>query len=109
MVGKVSPFASTIWHAFIQLAYSSIIGIDIAGFNTSTAIQGSVKFKSANIPAKGTNAPSRINNFASNISYSHEIVNSSNIMVRVSCIKGSAYNKEFPVTHFNARKKYNTA
>ncbi len=111
LMDTVSPFtASTVWHAFGPLAYSGIIGIDMAGFNASvTAIQGGAQFRSANVPVKGTNVPSRINNFAADISYSHEIMNRSNIMVGASYIKGSAYNQEFPVTHFNPGKKHNPA
>ena len=111
LMDTVSPFtAFTVWHAFGPLAYSGIIGIDVAGFNASvTAIQGDPQFRSANVPVKRTNVPSRINNFAADISYSHEIMNRSNIMVVASYIKGSPYNQEFPVTHFNPGKKHNPA
>lgn len=111
LMDTVNPFtASTVWHAFGPLAYSGIVGIDISGFNASvTAIQGGAQFRSANVPVKGTNVPSRLNNFAADINYTQELIDNSNITIGASYIKGSAYNQDFPVTHFNSGKKHNPA
>lgn len=111
LMDTVNPFtASTVWHAFGPLAYSGIVGVDIEGFNLSvTAIQGGAQFRAANVPVKGTNVPSRINNFAADANYTYELSDDVIVMLGASYIKGSSYNQEFPVTHFNPGKKHNPA
>ncbi|MBT4963188.1 MAG: hypothetical protein HOI53_01045 [Francisellaceae bacterium] len=112
LMDTVSPFtASTVWHAFGALAYSAILGVNYNGLNASfTPIQGGAQFRAANTPVNGTNVPSRVNNYAADVNYTGKLPNSNKeYVLGVSFIKGSAYNQDFPVTHFSPGKTHNSA
>ena len=111
LMDTVSPFTmSALWHGFGPRAYSGVFALEASGFNLSlTAIQGGAQFRSANVPVKGTNVPSRINNFAADVNYTHKFHDNMSYMVGASYIKGSAYNQEFPITHFDPGKVHNPA
>lgn len=111
LMDTVSPFtASTTWHAFGPLAYSTIFGADYKGINVAvTAIQGGAQFRAANVPVRGTAVPSSVKNFSANISGTYTFCRSSSLKVGGSYIRGSAYNQSFPVLHFNPGSDNNPA
>jgi len=108
---SVSPFTnSTMWHAFGPLAYSGVIGFKKYGVSASlTAIQGGAQFRAANVPVEGTEVPSRVNNFAADINYTYKVNQGTSIRGGISYIKGSAYNQEWPITHFTQGPDNNPA
>lgn len=110
-MSTVSPFtSSTMWHAFGGLAYGLIIGYEGYGVNTSfMALQGGSQFRALHTPVKGTNVPSRINNFVYDINYTYYPSCCSQVKVGASYENGSAYCQDFPVVHFEPCEDSNPA
>ena len=101
-MGSVSPFTnSTMWHAFGPLAYGLQLGFKKYGLSINlTAIQGGSQFRAANISNQGTAVPSKLDNFAADISYTLDISNDISLTAGASYLKGSTYCHPFPVVHF---------
>ena len=112
LTDTVNPFtASTVWHAFGGLAYGTQIGYMKNGLNvTLMGIQGGAQFRANNTPVDGTNVPSKLNNYAVDVNYTfHFGGGDDSLLLGASYERGSAYNQEFPVTHFAAGKEANPA
>ncbi len=111
LTDTVNPFtASTVWHAFGGLAYGANTGIQTGGFNArAMAVQGGAQFRAANVPVDGSNVPSKLNNYAFDISYNFGYSGHTQFLIGASYIKGSAYCQSFPVTHFSACEEENGA
>ena len=101
--GTVSPFTpSTNYHAFAGLAYGAQLGYFGGGVHVrAMAIQGGAQFRSANTPVKGTNVPSRLNNFALDANYTLALSHYGSFMLGGSYQHGTAYCQVYPVAHFN--------
>ena len=100
----VSPFTnSTNWHAFAPLAYGAQAGFKKDGLLLrAMAIQGGAQFRSANTPVKGTNVPSKLNNFAVDARYTLDLGDEGNsLLAGASYIHGSPYCQAYPIFHFN--------
>jgi len=110
-MGSYSPFTnSTMWHAFGGLAYTGILGYKKNGLDASVSlIQGGAQFRAANVPVDSTNVPSRINNFATDINYTLDLVNKVKLQLGASYLKGSAYCQPWPIFHFNPCEENNPA
>jgi len=111
LTDTVNPFtASTVWHAFGGLAYGANTGVKTGGFNArAMAIQGGAQFRAANVPVDDSNIPSKLNNYAFDMSYTFGHGGDVQFLMGASYIKGSAYCQEFPVTHFSACNEENGA
>ncbi len=98
----VSPFTnSTNWHAFAGLAYGAQLGYYNNGLHLrGMAVQGGSQFRSANTPVRGTNVPSKLNNFAVDANYSFNIGEDNNVLAGASYQHGTAYCQNYPVFHF---------
>jgi hypothetical protein len=110
--GSVSPFTnSTMWHAFGGLGYGAQIGYRKGGLHAKfMAVQGGSQFRALATPVgAGSNVPSKINNFVSDLNYVMSLGESTDLMVGGSFVFGSAYCHAFPVTHFNACPDNNPA
>uniref|UniRef100_UPI0040476124 hypothetical protein n=1 Tax=Roseivirga sp. TaxID=1964215 RepID=UPI0040476124 len=103
-MGTVSPFTnSTMWHAFGGLGYGAQIGYRKGGLHAKfMAVQGGSQFRALATPVgNGTNVPSKINNFVSDLNYVMNLGEKTDLMVGGSFVFGSAYCHAFPVVHFN--------
>jgi hypothetical protein len=111
LTDTVNPFtASTVWHAFGGLANGARLGYMNDGFNFSLmAIQGGAQFRSANNPVDGTAVPSRLNNYAVDVSYENSYSDEGSILFGASYQKGTAYCQAFPITHFSPCAENNPA
>ena len=111
LTDTVNPFtASTVWHAFGGLANGVTVGYANEGLSlTAMAIQGGSQFRAANTPVKGTNVPSRVNNFALNADHAFRLGRHERLFVGGSYLQGSAYCQDFPVKHFEPCQDNNPA
>ncbi|GAB1255576.1 hypothetical protein NBRC116494_00780 [Aurantivibrio plasticivorans] len=111
LMDTVNPFtASTVWHAFGGLAYGLNTGIKTDSFSLRLmGIQGGAQFRAANVPVDNSNVPSKLNNYAADISYTFPLGESSHWLIGSSYIKGSPYCQGFPVVHFEACEEENGA
>ena len=109
--GSVSPFTnSTMWHAFGGLGYGAQIGFKKGGFHAKfMAVQGGAQFRAMHMPVSDTNVPSKLNNFIFDANYEFRLTTNIDFYFGGSYLHGSAYNQEFPVTHFAAGKNNNPA
>ena len=107
----VSPFTnSTNWHSFAGLAYGAQVGYVKDGLLLrAMAIQGGAQFRAANTPVKGTNVPSRVNNFAVDANYTFEFGEADSLLFGASYEHGSPYCQNYPVFHFNPCDENNPA
>ncbi len=111
-VGSVSPFSnSTTWHAFGGLGYGLQVGYRKAGIHAKfMAVQGGSQFRALSTPVgNGTNVPSKINNFVSDVNYTMSLGEETDLNVGGSFVFGSAYCHAYPVTHFNPCQDSNSA
>lgn len=110
-MGSVSPFTNTTsWHAFAGLAFGAEIGFKKYGLHASfMAIQGGSQFRAAHTGVRGSNVPSRLNNFAADVNYSFDILDNSNLQLGTSYMHGSAYCTGYPITHFGEPVRNNPA
>ncbi len=99
----VSPFTnSTNWHAFAGLAYGAQLGYYANGLHVrGMAVQGGSQFRSASAPVRGTNVPSKLNNFAVDANYAFNLAEDNFVMVGGSYQHGTSYCHNYPVVHFN--------
>ncbi len=102
-MGSVSPFTnSTTWHAFGGLGYGLQVGFKKWGVHaTLMAVQGGTQFRALHtLVGDSTGVPSQLNNFVGDLNYT--LIFSENSFLRLggSYLRGSAYNQDFPVTHF---------
>ncbi len=99
----VSPFTnSTNWHAFAGLAYGAQVGYYGNGLHVrGMAVQGGSQFRSASTPVRGTNVPSKLNNFAVDANYAFNVGRESDVLVGGSYQHGTSYCHNYPVFHFN--------
>ena len=111
LTDTVNPFtASTVWHAFGGLANGATVGYAGEGLNlTAMAIQGGSQFRAANMPVKGTNVPSKVNNFALDLNYSFRLGGQGRLVAGGSYLQGSAYCQDYPVMHFMPCRDNNPA
>ena len=103
LTDTVSPFTgSTVWHAFGGLANGAKLGYLGKNFNFNLmAIQGGAQFRSANNPVDGTAVPSRLTNYAVDLSYENQYGDLDSFLLGASYQKGTAYCQGFPITHFS--------
>jgi hypothetical protein len=89
----VSPFTnSTNWHSFAGLAYGGLAGYAKDNLHLRVmAIQGGAQFRNANTPVKGTNVPSKLNNFAADANYTFTFGNDTSLNLGLSYQYGSSY------------------
>lgn len=102
-MGSVNPFTnSTMWHAFGGLGYGAQVGYNTGGLHVKfMAVQGGAQFRAMHVPVgKGTNVPSKLNNFIADINYDLTLSNNVNFKLGGSYLKGTAYCQGFPVFHF---------
>jgi len=111
LTDTVNPFtASTVWHAFGGLAYGIKGGYYANGLNIELmGVQGGSQFRGANTSVRGTNVPSKLNNFVIDANYTYDLGGDNDIMAGVSYEKGSAYCHNFPVVHFEGCSMDNPA
>ncbi|MCY3767148.1 MAG: hypothetical protein OXH06_17140 [Gemmatimonadetes bacterium] len=111
LTDTVNPFtASTVWHAFGGLANGVTVGYASEGLNlTAMGIQGGSQFRAANTPVKGTNVPSRLNNFALDMNHTFGLGPQRKLLIGASYLHGSAYCQDFPVMHFMPCRENNPA
>jgi hypothetical protein len=112
LTDTVNPFsASTVWHAFGQLAYGGKVGYTQDGLSArAMAIQSGPQFRGANVPTEPNSAAtSSLNNYALDLSYTMDVSKDSQLMIGSSYTAGTAYCQEFPVTHFGACNNANGA
>lgn len=111
LTDTVNPFtASTVWHAFGGLANGLTVGYTSKEVNlTAMAIQGGSQFRATNTPVKGTNVPSRLNNFALDANRTFRLGQHETLLVGGSYLHGSAYCQDFPVMHFMPCRDNNPA
>lgn len=110
--GSVSPFTnSTLWHAFGGICYGAQLSFkkwNIHG--TVMAAQGGAQFRGMNTTvADSTNIPSLINNFVADLNYTLFFNETISLKFGGSYLRGSTYNQEFPVQHFDPAKTNNPA
>ena len=107
----VSPFTnSTMWHSFAGLAYGGMVGYYNDGLHVrAMGIQGGAQFRAANSPVQDTSVPSRVNNFAVDANYTHDMGDGDSLMVGASYEYGSPYCQGYPVFHFNPCDENNPA
>ncbi len=100
----VSPFTnSTNWHSFAGLAYGATAGFVDNGLHVRVmAVQGGAQFRNANTPVKGSNVPSRLNNFAVDINYTADLKNQGSFLSGISYQHGTSYCQAYPIKHFEA-------
>tara|TARA_A100000171_G_C2140059_1_gene154402 strand:- start:2280 stop:3596 length:1317 start_codon:yes stop_codon:yes gene_type:complete len=111
-VGSVSPFSnSTTWHAFGGLGYGLQVGYRKGGLHAKfMAVQGGSQFRALATPVgNGSNVPSKINNFVSDVNYTMNLTKETKLNVGGSFVFGSAYCHAYPVTHFNPCQDNNPA
>ena len=111
LTDTVNPFtASTVWHAFGGLANGATVGYAGENLNlTAMAIQGGAQFRAANAPVKGTDVPSRLNNFALDANYTFRLGKGRTLLAGASYLHGSAYCQDFPIAHFMPCRDNNPA
>ena len=111
LTDTVNPFtASTVWHAFGALANGVSVGYASEDLNlTAMGIQGGSQFRAANTPVRGTNVPSRVNNFAADANYAFRWGRNVTFLLGGSYLHGSAYCQDFPITHFMPCRDNNPA
>ena len=86
------------------------VGYASEGLNvTAMGIQGGSQFRAANAPVEGTNAPSRVNNFAVDASYAFGLGRNGKFLIGGSYLHGSAYCQDFPIAHFMPCRDNNPA
>lgn len=110
-MGGVNPFSNTSsWHAFAGLAFGAEVGVKWAGLHASfMAIQGGSQFRAVHTGVRGTNVPSRLNNFATDLNYTFDIGSQSSFQMGTSYLHGSAYCTGWPITHFGEPVRNNPA
>ncbi len=111
LTDTVNPFtASTVWHAFGGLSFGVLGGYYDNGLNVSLmAVQGGSQFRGANTSIRGTNVPSKLNNYVIDANYTYDLGSGNDIMAGLSYERGSAYCHDFPVIHFSGCAKDNPA
>ena len=111
LTDTVNPFtASTVWHAFGALANGVTVGYAHGGLNVSVmGVQGGAQFRAANTPVRGTDVPSKLNNYSLDVNYSHELGAAGTLLLGGSYLRGSAYCQDFPVEHFRPCRVNNPA
>lgn len=111
LTDTVSPFtASTVWHAFGGLANGVKLGYLGDGLNVRLmGVQGGAQFRAANMPVDDSGVPSKLNNYAIDLSYSLATGDDSSLLMGGSWLKGSPYCQEYPVTHFSSCSESNAA
>ena len=111
LMDTVNPFtASTVWHAFGGLANGAAVEYADKGLNlTAMAIQGGSQHRAANVPVRGTNTPSRLNNFAMDANYTLPVGSETSLLLGGSYLHGSAYCQDYPVQHFEPCRDNNPA
>ena len=111
LTDTVNPFtASTVWHAFGGLANGAAAGYAGESLNlTAMAVQGGSQFRAANAPVKGTDVPSRLNNFALDANYTVRLGKGRTFLAGASYLHGSAYCQDFPIAHFRPCRDNNPA
>ena len=72
-------------------------------------IQGGSQFRAANTPVRGTNVPSRVNNFAVDANYAFRWSRDATFLLGGSYLHGSAHCQDFPITHFEPCRDNNPA
>lgn len=109
--GSVNPFSnSSNWHVFSPLSYGALVGFKKHGLSASfMAIQGGSQFRAAHVDVKGTNVPSRVNNFSADLNYTFHFRSNSSLQLGGSYIHGSAYCTSFPIQHFGEPEEINPA
>jgi hypothetical protein len=110
--GSVSPFTnSTFYHAFGGLGYGGQIGFKSHNFHAKfMAVQGGAQFRALNTPVgNGTNVPSKVNNFVADLNYTIHFSSKTTFYFGASYVHGSAYNQDFPVSHFSPGTDVNPA
>jgi hypothetical protein len=100
----VSPFTnSTSWHSFSGIAYGGLLGYAKDNLHLRVmAIQGGAQFRNANTPVKGSNVPSRLNNYAVDANYNFDMGDNATLKLGVSYQYGSSYCQGYvddPTTH----------
>ena len=111
LTDTVNPFtASTVWHAFGGLANGATLGYAGGDLNlTAMAVQGGSQFRAANAPVRGTNVPSRLNNFALDANYTFRLGRGRTLVAGASYLHGSAYCQDYPIAHFMPCRDHNPA
>ena len=111
LTDTVNPFtASTVWHAFGGLANGVTAGYTGEGLNLSAmGVQGGAQFRAANTPVKGTDVPSRLNNYALDANYSFALGPTGSLLLGGSYLRGTAYCQDYPVQHFLPCREENPA
>lgn len=110
--GSVNPFTnSTMWHAFGGLGYGAQIGFKKWDLNASIMfVQGGAQFRAMNTPVgDSTNVPSKLNNFTADLNYNIIFKKGVEFLLGGSYLHGSAYNQDYPITHFTAATSVNPA
>ena len=100
----VSPFTnSTSWHSFSGIAYGGLLGYAKDNLHLRVmAIQGGAQFRNANTPVKGTNVPSKLNNYAVDANYNFDMGDNATLKLGASYQYGSSYCQGYvddPQTH----------
>lgn len=111
LTDTVNPFsASTVWHVFGGLANGLKVGYVRDGLGISLmAIQGGAQFRVANTTVEGTKVPSKLNNFAIDVSYGGRLGTGASLLLGGSYMRGTAYCQDFPVAHFKDCEANNPA
>jgi len=101
---SVSPFTnSSNWHAFAPLAFGGEVGYLKGGLSIrAMAVEGGAQFRGANTPVDGTAIPSKMNNYALDLNYTHALGDNGSVMLGASYLHGSAYCQDYPIVHFSA-------
>ena len=105
LMDTVNPFtASTVWHAFGGLAYGARAGYEDSDLSVFfMGVQGGAQFRASHAPVGGTAIPSQLNNFAVDVNYTiNGIESTKRFRLGSSFIRGSAYCQGFPVVHFQS-------
>ena len=102
--GTVSPFTnSTSWHSFSGIAYGGLLGYSKDNLHLrAMAIQGGAQFRNANTPVKGTNVPSKLNNYAFDANIDLDMPSGATLNLGASYQYGSSYCQSYvdnPATH----------
>ncbi len=110
--GSVSPFTnSTLWHAFGGICYGAQLSFKKWNIHaTVMAAQGGAQFRAMNTTvADSTNIPSAITNFTADLNYTLYFTEVFSLKFGGSYLRGSAYNHDFPVQHFDPARMNNPA